>query len=572
MKKLRPNTTFFLFLSIFFVSAISYPKFFPKDKEATFDRFALENPSMCAPFNDISSDFGNMRTPLAPKLNYKWDHNFPITTKSPEAQQFFNQGLFYTYAFNHAEAKRSFKEAIRLDPDCAMAYWGTALVLGPNINRPMEKEAFADAWCFSQRAMELREKCTPKEQALIEALAVRYEENPPGNRSELDLAYANAMRIVAHRYREDVDILTLFAEALMDTMPWDYWGKDGSPKYATQEMHATLDYVLVKDPNHPGANHYYIHSVEALRPEIAEHCADKLKEIEYAAGHLVHMPSHIYIRLGRYADSNRSNQRAIELDEDYIEQCQAQGFYPALYYPHNVHFLWFGASMEGSSAMALEAARKTAAKGGPGSQRFKVTPLYTMLRFGKWEEILKQPEPEASDAYIRLVWHYAKGMAFAKTGKLKEAENQLSMVGKSKDAEEIEKLNNPFFPSLGMSEICYLLLAGEIAGMNKNFDKKVNLLRQAVEIQDGFTYMEPPFFYFQVRQALGAALLQAKKPAEAETIYREELNKFPDNGWSLYGLHQSLQAQGKEAEAQKVYEAFEKAWVRADIKIKGSVI
>lgn len=558
-----------ILISALLISALSIG-FLEKEKVTASQRFSSENIPMCAPIANFKTDFGDMRTPLAPRLEYNWDHNFPITTTVPAAQRFFNQGLFYAYAFNHAEAERSFKEAIRLDPTCAMAYWGASLVLGPNINRPMPEEAFAEAYRFTQRALELRQSCTPKEQALIEALAKRYQENPPKDRSALDMAYANAMRSVANRYRDDVDILTLFAEALMDTMPWDYWEKDGTPKDATKEMLAMLDYVLEKDPEHPGANHYYIHAVEAVNPKLGERSADALGKNGFGAGHLVHMPSHIYIRVGRYEDSNVVNQSAAEIDEAYITQCQAQGFYPASYYPHNLHFIWFGASMEGSSGKAIDAARKTAEKG--SDQGFKAIPLFALLRFGKWSDILKEPQPDTAHAYVRMLWHFARGMAFAKTGKTQSAKQELEWIEKSKDSPEIKALDNPFMPTIGENKMTCFILAAELAGLNKDFSKKVAHLREAIAIQDEFIYMEPPYFYYQVRQSLGAALLEAGKPLEAEAVYRADLEKFPNNGWSLYGLYQSLKAQGKTVEAKTTYESFEKAWVRADIKLTGSVL
>ena len=558
-----------LFTTFIITAAIYFPAR-NLDKTPNYDRFSLENPPMCASVDRLEVDFGDMTMPLAPKLQTNWDHSFKVTTNSSEAQHFFDQGLFLTYAFNHAEAERAFKEAIRLDPDCAMAYWGAALSLGPNINRPMREEVNKEAFELSRKATELGKACSPKEQAMIEALATRYQEDPPADRSSLDMAYANEMRVVAHRYREDVDILTLFTESLMDTTPWDYWNNDGTPKLVTREIHATLEYVMEMDPTHPGANHYYIHSMEEYRPEMAEKSADHLTKSQYISGHLVHMPSHIYVRLGRYEDANTANKGGIALDEEYIEVCQAQGYYPALYYPHNVHFLWFGASMNGQRALAMDAARKTAEKG--RSVRFQSIPLYSMLRFGMWEELLKEPRPENNHVYMGLLWHYARGMAYAKTGDLKQAKAELAVVTKRNKSKEMKKLDGGFAPYTGLGEICRLLLAGEIAGTENDLEQKVSNLRQAVAIQDGFRYMEPPYYYIQIRQALGAALLEAGQPAEAEAVYRKELEKFPDNGWSLFGLYQSLEAQGKAAAAEEALQQFRKAWQLADVDITASVL
>ncbi len=554
---------------LFFVSTAFFSPERARDLDSKIDRFDLSTISLCAPIDRPTVDFGDMMTPLAPSLDYSWDHSFDITTESTEAQKFFNQGLFFTYGFNHAEAERSFKEAIRLDQNCAMAYWGLSLTLGPNINRYMLKTNYEDAYTFMMRAMELKENCTPKEKALIEALSTRYIKNATRDRKDLDIAYANAMRNVAHRFREDTDVLALFCEAMMDTMPWDYWEKDGSPKPETQEIHATLDYILEKDPGHPGANHYYIHSVEAIQPELAERAADKLTEMKYNSGHLVHMPSHIYIRLGRYQDANKANQDAIDLDEDYIEQCQAQGYYPAVYYPHNVHFLWFGASMSGQSELAIKAAKKTAEKG--NIPRFRVTPLYALMRFGKWDQILQEPEPAESDTYINMFWHFTQGFAHAKKGNTKEAKKELSFLKKFKDGKKIEKLGPERSPLRGMAIINHLMLQAELVGMEKDFAKKVELIREATNIQSGFRYMEPPYYYFQIRQALGAALIEAGKNQEAEKEYRQELDMFPDNGWSLFGLYQSLKAQGKNSEAQEIYQQYKEAWKNADVELTGSI-
>jgi tetratricopeptide (TPR) repeat protein len=568
--------SFFLFTGIL---SMSYPDLFEKKYEVKTTRSILDNPTMCAPINKFKIDFENAIAPVAPFLNPIWNHNFPITTTSPESQDFFNQGLFYLYAFNHAEAERSFKEAARLDPNCAMCYWGVALVLGPNINRPMPEEHFAETYKYSQKAFELSDAVTNKEKALILALSKRYEENPSEDRMEFDLGYANEMRFVSQRYREDLDIATLFAESLMDLVPWDYWLEDGSPKPETREAHAVLDYVLEKDPDHAGANHYYIHSVEAIHPNLAIRCADKLKELAFPSGHLIHMPSHIYVTQGMYHEASIANQEAILVDEDYIERCNAQGFYPALYYPHNLHFLWFASSMEGRSKVSIDAAKKIVTKVPremvikvPQLQRFYTIPLFSLVRFGKWDEILKEPKPDDAFGYTQTIWHYARGMAFAKKGNLKKATDELEKVKDGIKSEGVQSVDDPGFPTIGMSEIAAHVLQGEMEGQNNNFEKKVERLQAAVKVQDNFIYMEPPYFYYPVRQSLGAALLEANRAEEAEAVYREELEKFPKNGWSLFGLHKSLTLQNKTEEAKEIYQQFEKAWSHADIKLKSSVL
>ena len=553
--------------AVLFISSALYFPFTDLGKET--DQYSFANPPMCAPSTSFDFEAVDKGAPLAPVLNYNWDHSFPVTTDSKEAQNFFNQGLFFTFAFNHAEAERAFREAARLDPNCAMAHWGIALSLGPNINRPMQQSVMADAYAESQEAMRLRTNSTPKEQAMIEALSLRYAKNPPNNRQGLDQAYADAMRLVAHQYREDVDILALFAESLMDTTPWNYWNRNGTPKYVTKEIHRTLEYIMSKSPEHPGANHYYIHAMEEFEPEKAEASADHLTKSKYVSGHLVHMPSHIYVRLGRYEDANTANVGGIALDEDYIEQCQAQGYYPALYYPHNVHFLWFGASMSGQKALATEAAEKTAIKG--TGQRFEVIPLYSMLRFGEWEKILKEKAPASNHPYSKVLWQYAQGMAYANTDKPSEAKLALKRVRKILKSRAMKKLPKGFMPFQDLAKVCELTLAAEVAGLNAAADEKVNLLTEAVRVQDGFQYSEPPFFYVEMRQALGAALLEANRPNEAEEVYRTELARFPNNGWSLYGLKESLEKQGKSKEAKQTKAEFDRAWAKADVDITSSV-
>lgn len=583
MKNLNTIKIWGIFLTpiIFFafIATKNIPDSSPEKTESKVSKSILEAPTMCAPFNKFDFDFENAIAPVAPSLKPAWGNNYPITTTSPESQAFFNQGLFYLYAFNHAEAVRAFKEAARLDPQCAMCYWGVALALGPNINRPMPPEQYEDTYKYSQKALFLSEKTTEKEKAIIGALANRYEENPKEDRAELDLAYANEMRFVSQRYRDDLDIAALFAESLMDLMPWDYWLEDGSPKPATREAHAVLDYILEKDPDHAGANHYYIHSVEAVHPALGMPSADKLRELEYPSGHLVHMPSHIYVTQGMYHEASVANQKAIEVDEEYIERCNAQGFYPALYYPHNLHFLWFASSMEGRSEISIDAARKMVTKVPkemvqrvPMLQRFYTIPYFALVRFGEWEQILKEPQPDDEFIYVKTIWHYARGMAYAKKGDLKNAKLELEKVNTGANSETVQAIDNPQFPTIGMSKMAALLLEAELAGQTEDYTRKVTLIRGAVNVQDKFIYMEPPYFYFPVRQALGAALLEANNAAEAEAVYKKELKSFPKNGWSLFGLHKSLIMQNKKDEAKKIQIQFEKAWSRADVKLTSSVM
>ena len=362
-------------------------------------------------------------------------------------------------------------------------------------------------------------------------------------------------------------------------MPWEYWLPDGEPKARTREVLAVLDFIAENDPNHPGACHYYIHAAEAVHPTLAEPSADRLTDLELKAGHLVHMPSHIYIRTGRYNDASVANQKAMLVDEEYIERCNIQGIYPAAYYPHNIHFLWFASSMEGRSKVSIEAARKLVTKTPkamvskvPRLERYFTMPYFSLIRFGKWEEVLNESKPDNDLYFANVMWHYARGMAYANKGKTKKAKKELKKVEAAIDSEIIISLNQPNYPTVNLTKMAALVLKGEIAGKRGKLEEKVAYLKEAVAIQDGLRYSEPPYFYYPVRQSLGAALLEANKPAEAEIVYKEDLTKFPDNGWSLFGLQKSLQLQDKLEEAKNMEQAFQKAWKRADVKLEASVM
>src|SRR5688572_3160429 len=372
---------------------------------------------------------------LAPRLQNLGVHTFPVTTKSRQAQRFINQGLNLAYGFNHAEAGRAFREAARLDPGCAMAYWGQAFVLGPNINVPMSPDDEPKAYEAAQKAVSLKAKASPRERAYIDALSQRYT-GKAADRSAGDRAWAAAMKDVVRRFPNDVDAATLYAESLMDLRPWNYWTPDGRPYAETPEIVGTLEKILARRANHPGANHLYIHAVEATdQPERAEAAADRLLKLVPGAGHMVHMPSHIYQRVGRYADAVAANAAAAKADEDYIAQCRAQGIYPMAYYPHNVHFLWYAATAEGRSKEAIEAARKTAAQvsdekmdGLPLLVAFKVVPMWALARFGRWDEVLAEPVPAEKYLFLRGVSHYVRGLAYLGKGDLYGAERELADV------------------------------------------------------------------------------------------------------------------------------------------------
>jgi tetratricopeptide (TPR) repeat protein len=527
--------------------------------------------------NDVQS--AALPGQIAPRLQNLGDHKFPVSTNSARAQLFINQGMMLTYGFNHAEANRSFQEAARLDPNCAMAYWGMAYVIGPNINMAMAPESEPKAYEMVQKAIALRNNASEKEQAFIDALAKRYSGEAQPNRSALDRAYAEAMRKLSKRYPDDLDAATLYAEAVMDLRPWNYWTRDMQPYPETKEIMQVLESVLARNPNHPGAIHLYIHTVEYARPELAETGAERLWKIAPGAGHLVHMPSHIFRRVGRYADASQSNQDAIVADEDYIEQCRAQGVYPLAYYPHNIHFLWDSATMEGRRDTAIAAARKSSSSIPDGAWRevpllhqFLVAPLFAYTRFGEWDLILKEPLPPQDSLFWTGIWHYARGLAFTATGELGKAGLELNHLQKITADKSMDGYRVTFSRNgaKAILEIASEVLAGELAAKQGDYDTAIARLHRAVLLEDILIYNEPPDWHVPVRQALGAVLLEAGRPAEAEAIYWQDLGHNRENGWSLFGLMQSLRAQGKHEQAVVIEKRFRKTWQRSEVTLTAS--
>ncbi|MFZ5876435.1 MAG: hypothetical protein ACOYXU_08505 [Nitrospirota bacterium] len=504
-------------------------------------------------------------------------HHHTITTKSAQAQRYFDQGLRLTYAFNHAEAIASFNEAARIDPACAMCYWGAALAMGPNLNLPMDMKDEPAAYELSRKALALAPKASEAERAYIEALVTRYAAEPGESRVGRDQVYAAAMREVAKRLPSDADAATLFAESLMDLQPWDYWTPDGTPKGSIEEIVATLERVVTTHPNHPGACHFYIHAVEAsMEPQRALPCAKRLAGLMPGAGHLVHMPAHTYMRLGMYQEAEEANVHAVHVDERFIQDRKPQGFYPMVYYPHNLHFLYWSAAMAGRSQVAIKTARELAEqvpdamiKEVPPLEMFTPTPYVALAMFGKWGEILREPAPAPEFKYATGIWRYARGRAFGATGQLDQAKAELDAVTKL-------SLDVPRDLVIGLNfgnwilELASKVLAGEIAAREGRIDDAVKTLTEAIAIEDQLVYDEPRPWYQPVRQNLGAVLLAANRPAEAETVYREDLQRNPDNGWSLFGLTQSLKAQGKPKEAASEENRFQKAWKRADVTLAAS--
>ena len=456
--------------------------------------------------------------PAAPVLEGLGNLHHATTTQSDKAQMYFDQGLRLVYAFNHAEALRSFKEATRLDPSCAMAYWGQALALGPNINVAMSRAQGTEAYAAIQRALALKSRATEKEGAYIEALATRYSHHNPVKREALDAAYAEAMERLAKRYPDDPDAGTLYAAAVMETRPWAYWTKDGQPRPATVKALSALETILARHPDHPGANHYYIHLVEASpNPERALASAERLATLMPGAGHITHMPAHIFFRVGRYADASDVTARAIEADERYISQHHPKGIYP-LYYLHNLRFLSASASMEGRSAVALAAARKVAAQV-PGQfvgneiqlQDFLVTPLYVLTRFGRWDDILREPQPGKELMYARGIWHYARGTAFTARGEVAQAAQELAQLEALVADPFLKDVQVARNGSADLLTLAARVLAGELAAQRGDKATAIRLLKDAVRLQDELHYFEPPAWYYPVRHSASAVRLPGSR-------------------------------------------------------------
>ncbi len=526
-----------------------------------------------------SSDAPDPAASDAPRLlDQLGDHHFPVTTGDRLAQRYFDQGLVMVYGFNHDAAVRAFEEAERLDPACAMCAWGTALALGPNINAPMGPEAGAKAYAAAQRAAALAGGATEKERALIDALAKRYASPPPADRAAFDLAYANAMREVQRAYPDDLDVATLTAEALMDLTPWNYWTDDAEPREHTEETLALLEAVLAKQPGHVGANHYLIHATEEFFPERGESAADRLAAQSLQAGHLVHMPSHIYWRVGRYQDALEINQRAAAEDEQFFSWCRPGAFYRAAYYPHNVHFLWAAAAAEGRSELAATTARKLESVTRDDVdefdflEEFMSIPMLTWARFGKWDAVLGAPKPDAARPYLTGIWHYTRGLARVRTDDLAAAGSELEALRAAAAKPENEALTiaGGTASASALLAIGAAHLEGEIAAADGRTGDAVAALERAVAAQDALVYMEPPPWYFPTRQALGAVLLDAGRAEEAEAVYRADLEQYPGNGWSLFGLSKSLEAQGRPADAGWARKGHQNAFARADVTLESS--
>lgn len=518
------------------------------------------------------------RAPV-PLFKHLGTHHHPITTPSETVQRYFNQGLRLVYGFNHNEAIRAFQEVVRLDPTCAMGYWGIALALGPNINNPISPERAKEAFAAIEKAISLARYASVRERDYVAALSKRYSSNP-GNtdRRALDEAYAEAMKRLHLDYPNDLDAATMYAAALMNLRPWDYWTSEGKPQTGTLDLLGALESVLETDSKHIGAIHYYIHAVEASsHPERALPYARHLAAQIPGAGHLVHMPSHIYNRVGLYEEAAEANARAVEIDEAYIEKEQPKGIYPTMYYPHNIDFLWYARQMSGRSSDALSAAQRLASRTNvevarlvPPLEGWTAMPLCAMVRFGKWSDILDQPKPPVDLRYMTAIWHYARALAFIAQNKIqdaKEEQTQLESVATNVPEDRLMMGRNL---AQKLLHIAKNLVAGELAAKQGEMDRAITYLRDAVSSQDSLAYNEPPAWYYPARHNLGAVLIAAGKNNEAEAVYRKDLEKNPQNGWSLFGLWQSLLAQGKESEAKRAEAEYKVSWDKADIHLKES--
>ncbi|MEP6688445.1 MAG: hypothetical protein ABJC36_08870 [Gemmatimonadales bacterium] len=511
------------------------------------------------------------RTPLDDNLG---TYHMAITTGSPVTQKFFDQGLRLTYGFNHDEAIKSYREGIREDSTCAMCWWGIAYALGPNINAPMDTAAVRPAWEAVQQAVRLARGATPRELAYIDAIQARYSRDPAAPRAPLDSAWARTISDVSRRFPADDDAATLHAEALMDLRPWNYWNNAGKPRAPSAlETVTILERVVKRTLDHPGACHFYIHAIEASTfAARALPCAERLGSLVPGAGHLVHMPTHIYMRLGRWDDAVDHNAHAVHVDQEYVAARHPTGVYPIGYVPHNYHVMWEALSMLGRSEEALTAARTIVDKVPadvvrmiPPFEYFSPVVLLTLARFSRWDDLLKQPAPAPDLRYTTGVWHYGRGLAYAAKGALDSAaveRDSLAAIAAAMPPEATANLNS----MRTLLQIGERHLNGDMAARRKRTDAAVKALRSGIALEDELTYDEPTAWALPLRQQLGAILRAAGRPKQAEAAYREDLVRYPNNGWSLHGLAQSLKAQGRTKEAEAADAKFRKAWARADVK------
>ncbi len=527
--------------------------------------------------------FAQSTPPVVPRLfSGLGPHTRKVTTSSSDAQKFFDQGLNFYFGFNHGAAIRSFREAARLDPQCAMAHWGIALANGPHINFPMvPPPAAEEAWKELALAQQHAATATPADRALIGALAKRYASPQPDDRAPLDKAYADAMREVRKNFPQDADVAVLFAEAMMDLRPWDQWTPDGVAQPGTEEVIATLDAALKLDAKNPFANHLYIHAVEASpHPERALAAADRLRDLQPGLAHNVHMPSHIDIRVGHWLEAITANVKAVEADRKYRAIVGPPKDMIVMYAAHNGHMLAYAAMMTGQRELAIKQIRATVAmmdadfvkENAVAMEGFVATPYEVLIRFGRWDEILAEPDHPDYMAFTRAFRHAARGVAFAAKGDVKAArtEEAAYLAGVKLIPAESTFGNNP---ASAIVAIATPMLAGEIAVREGRLEEGLMRLREAIKAEDALKYDEPPGWILPVRHALGATLMQRGRFAEAEQVYRDDLARLPENGWSLFGLARSLRLQKKnDAEAADLEARFKKMWAKADLELTSSCL
>ena len=506
------------------------------------------------------------------------NYHYAISSTNDLVQQYFNQGIRLYYAFNHAEAIRAFRAAQRIDPDCAICWWGEALAWGPNINLAMDQPSAVAAFSAIQKAVSLRNFANSKEQSLIEALAVRYTKDAPEDRAHLDQAYVDALSVVVNQYPHDLDIAVLYAEAIMDLRPWNYWDAAGEPQPGIELALGYLQQVLSVNEYHPGACHFYIHAVEAVHPERAVPCAERLANLMPGAGHLVHMPGHIYIRVGRYLEAVTANEHAVHADETFIQdQHPGMGMYTVGYYPHNYDFLAFAAMMIGQSKTSIDSANKVTSLlpaemfGSAGMdflQHWLTRPLQMHVRFAQWEDILKVQQPSEQYPHSVALWHYARGRALIGMQDMEAAKNELRILQSIAANPDLQSLKMEFNQSSALLALAEQVLNGWMEAADGNFAKAIVLLQNAVELEEELLYGEPPEWSVPVRQELGEVLLLARRYGEAELTFKADLEKFPENGWSLHGLLGALEAQGKTTEASQVRVTLDRVWSTADVALE----
>jgi tetratricopeptide (TPR) repeat protein len=496
--------------------------------------------------------------------------HIPVSTANRRAQAYFDQGMRLAFGFNHAEAARAFRAAQQLDPKCAMCYWGEALVLGPNINAPMFPAAVAPAAAAAARAVALARNATPAEQALIRAIARRYSATPPADRAPLDTAYADAMADAARAFPNNDTIQVLFAESLMDLSPWDYWEAGGAkPKNRTAEMVDALERVLERNPTHPGAAHYYIHSMEAsTHPEKALPAARVLAGQIPGAGHIVHMPSHIYYRIGLYKDALQSNLDAIAADEKYFSRAGSDPVYRGAYYPHNIHFLMVSALMGGEGKTALQAAARLdkalgndLVKEFAGLQPIKAAPYFSHVQFSGPEVLVALPDPGPDFVLVKAMWHYARATGFARKGALADARKQVDALAALERNADFKPITAWGIPAPQIVHTALAVATGRLADARGDLPGAIQAYQEAVSVQDALPYTEPPHWYYPVRQSLGSALLRAGQLDAAEQVFRASLARTPSNGWALRGLMEVYRKRGDAAALAAARKRFDATWL-----------